>query len=120
MIKNFEGYTYELSKTEKAEIYPLIVNMLNARIGEHNAITGEQIREVLISEGYNTTPSRIRKMIHEIRVSSDIKNLIASSQGYYIAESYSELSNYISSLESRGRSILKVANALQVQLREMI
>ncbi len=115
MIQGFEYYTKELSREEQEKIYPLILDILQGRIGKERAISNQSIITILANYGYTTITPRVRKIIHAIRISGDVKGLIANSRGYYIAESIPELSDYISSLESRGRSIMNVAESLKKQ-----
>ena len=63
-----------------------------------------------------TRVSRIRKLIHIIRVSDTIPMLLAGAKGYYISDDREEIKTYIGSIEDRLRAIYQIRRALKRQL----
>jgi hypothetical protein len=116
MINNFEDYTHELSDYELKTLVPIIVKGLLTKVGKENAITNNQIVPKLKGKGYKVSSSRIRKIVHYIRVAGLIPCLIATSKGYYISNDKEEIKEYIDSLHQRADSITFVAYALQGNL----
>jgi hypothetical protein len=63
-----------------------------------------------------TSEPRVRHMIHILRVSDTISQLIATSNGYYITNDPDELKAYLDSLDDRLKHIAKVRHAIHRQL----
>ena len=101
MIENFERITYELTDEEKAIHIPLLVRGFNTHIGESNAISNRKIRQALSKIGVKISDARMRKLIEYIRVNGIVKCLIATSKGYYIAQTEGEWRSYIRSIDQR-------------------
>ena len=109
MIKGFEHITFELTKDEMNLLQTIIKGLITKK-GKANAITG-----IKICEAMNIDPSRLRKMISYIRVNDLIFGLCSSSNGYYVAESLSELEECRISLKQRIATQVKVLNSLEKQ-----
>lgn len=110
MINGFEEETKPLTDDERA-IVPLFVRGLVARIGEDKAVTSEKMIAGLKLMGHDVPPARVRKIIRHIRMNKLVRNLIASSKGYYIENDTEKLSEYVYSLKQRGESIIELANS---------
>ncbi len=115
-----QGFTYEtkpLSPSEKEDVVPAVVRMLQDRVGKHNSITNEEICEGLRSRGYKASNARMRKIINHIRITGLVKCLVATSNGYYIATSRQEVEEYLRGLESRECAIHEVRNSIESQMK---
>ena len=111
MIEGFDDDTCELSSYEKT-LVPIIVSKIKGNIGEEMAVKNKDIIRRLNSMGYEKiTAARIRKIIHYIRVSKKVTNLIATSKGYYRAKSKSEIEKFVLSLQQRINSIQSVRDS---------
>lgn len=118
MIKGFEDITAKLSDTERDRYVPLIVDILKCRKGISRAVTSTQISDQLHRDtGWHITGSRIRKIINHIRYNGLVRCLVASSHGYYIAESKEQLDVYIESLQGRLDAIRSVLRIIKAQGR---
>lgn len=118
-INNFEEQTHELNEYELKKIVPKIVRGLQTKIGKQNAITNKKIIDRLKSIKIKTTPSRVRKMIHHIRITGLVERLIATSRGYYITNDKKEMEDYVESLIQRSESIMSIAKQLDYQRKKM-
>jgi hypothetical protein len=116
MIKGFEEYTGELTEYEQEFILPIVHDILSTTIGKENAITNKQIVWKLKFVDMKTSEPRVRHMIHILRVSDTISQLIATSNGYYITNDPDELKAYLDSLDDRLKHIAKVRHAIHRQL----
>jgi hypothetical protein len=65
--------------------------------------------------GLSISDARVRKLINHIRNNDLVPCLIATSQGYYIAESEQELKDYEDSLLGREEAIRSVRLSIQRQ-----
>ena len=104
MITLFEDVTYQLSDYEIETLVPVIIKGLKNKIGKENAITNRVICEKLKSASYKINDSRLRKIIHHIRIEQLILGLCCNSKGYYVTDSIKELGRYVESLSKRIRS----------------
>lgn len=118
MITGFEEHTYELTPEEIQLAIPLVVSRFADAIGSERAIKNDSLKRGLNARypQLKITSSRVRKLIHAIRVSRAVPRLIASSRGYYVARNPEELSVYITSLQQRINSIEKIEIALRNDL----
>ena len=116
MIKGFNKQTQRLTKYEIDTIMPIIVNSLQRSFGKRAAIKNGEIANILIRNGYNIAAPRIRKIINHIRLNAIIPNLVASANGYYIANTLEEAEDYIESLRNREEAIKAVRLAMEEQL----
>jgi len=115
MIEGFEEQTHEVD-SEEEKIAKWIIPRLKKSIGESRAVTNQKICTHLKKNGFSTSPPRVRKIIHNIRVKGLVPNLIATSRGYYVTADREELSSYVRSLQQRINSITEVRDALVQQL----
>ena len=83
--------------------------------GKHKAVKNWWICKCLKYKGYKITEARARKLINHIRINGMVIGLIATSDGYYIADSIDELNSYISSLQGREDAIKAVRVSLEKQ-----
>jgi len=86
---------------------------------KENAVTNSYICRCLKKQGYVIDGARLRKIINYIRVKNLIIGLMATSNGYYIAESKSEMIDYIDSLKGRENAIKAVRVAMENQMNVM-
>jgi len=112
MVNGFERETHELTDYELTMIEPMLKG-LETKIGEENSITNKFINEGMKKAGFKTNPARIRKLINYIRVNGLIKNLISSSNGYWIEKDPGRIEIYIESLMQRSREIQRVAESFK-------
>lgn len=116
MINGFEDQTEPLTEYEESEILPHIVRGLRLKVGKAMSVTNRAIVEGMKRNlGLKITEPRVRKIINHIRVNDLVPCLIATSQGYYIAESEQELKDYEESLLGREEAIRSVRLSIQRQ-----
>ncbi len=116
MITNFEVITCELSETEKMLLTPLIAG-LKRRTKKEPITTNEivycmNLYLVEKKADFKLTGARLRKIVNYIRV-NHLLPLMATSEGYYTAESLDEIKGQIKSLEERASAIQKAADGLK-------
>ena len=90
MIKGFDQETQPLNDYEMGVLLPLLVRGLRTKIGRENAVTNKHIVNTL-KGSYKLNDARVRKIINHIRTNDLIPGLIATSEGYFIAQSEVEL-----------------------------
>lgn len=118
MIKGFEEYTKPLTEFEK-ECKPTVVKMLKLATGKEKAIKNITLaRFVEIEHEKKISSARIRKIINHIRTNHEVSCLIASSKGYYIAETIEEIQDYLQGLYQRSMTILNVYKHVKQQAKE--
>jgi hypothetical protein len=119
MIKHFEEYTHELTNEERY-VVETIVRRFEHRKGKQNIVTGEQIRDGINKTlNLNFDTVRIRKMIQYIRTNDLIAGLIATSKGYYVANTPEEIEDWIESLISRENAIRRIREVAEETVRQM-
>ena len=116
MINGFTNETKPLSEYERDTLTPIIVRGLSMRIGKERAIKNSEICAKMRLQGYRIDNARLRKVINHIRVNALLPGVIATSEGYYIATTKTEMADYIASLESRESAIHEVSVALRKQM----
>jgi len=114
MRTNFEELTFELNDDE-FKIAQITVEKIKTKIGKMNTVTGGRIRDFFTSKGNKMNEARVRKIIQFIRISGMIKNLVGSSNGYYIADSAKEAARAVVSLREQSRAIKASADVLAKQ-----
>lgn len=92
---------------------------LKGRKGKGNAVTNADIVRALRQWGFTVDAPRCRKLINHIRTQDIIPGLIATSRGYFIAESEAEIKEYEESLAGRENAIRQVRTALARQRRAL-
>lgn len=116
MINGFTNETKPLSEYERDTLTPIIVRGLSMKIGKERAIKNSEICAKMRMAGYRIDNARLRKVINHIRVNALLPGVIATSDGYYIATTKTEMADYIASLESRESAIHEVSVALRKQM----
>jgi len=119
MLKGFDNETSPLSEYEKNTLLPLFLKSLPSKKGSRNSITSVEIIRRLRNDGYRIEGPRVRKIINYIRTNRLIKGIVATSDGYYIAEKKEEMDDYIDSLKGRLDAIRAVIHAADLDRREM-
>lgn len=116
MIQGFDEQTEPLTEYEETQILPQIVRGLRQKIGKAMSVTNKSIVEGMKRNlGLKITEPRVRKIINHIRIHDLVPCLIATSQGYYVAESEQELKDYEESLLGREEAIHNVRLSIQRQ-----
>lgn len=115
MIINWERYTHELTDQEK-KIVPRVIQGIVKRIGRNNAIKNAQMCRVLTNEGHKISGPRLRKILNFIRSEAIIKNIVATSEGYYIATTQKDLDDYRESINARVHAISRNLNGIDKTL----
>jgi hypothetical protein len=108
MIKNFEEFTIELTPNER-RLIPMMVDRFKNKRGIKNIVTAETMTEgIAQAYGVKLKDTRIRKIIQFIRVNNLVPGLIATSRGYYTAETVAEINQWIESLKARESAIREI------------
>lgn len=116
MIRNFEKETHPLTEYETGVLLPILVKGLITKKGSENAVTNKHIVTAL-KPGYKISDARVRKIINHIRTHDLVPGLIATSEGYFIAETETELLEYEESLKGREDAIREVRLSIARQRR---
>ena len=120
MIKNFEKETCLLNAYERDELLPAIVDELAERVGYEKRITSTEIIVYKLKpKKLYATSARIRKIINFIRTTDSVRGLIATSKGYYVANTREEMEDYIESLKGREEAIHETRRSLKRQMDRM-
>jgi len=88
-----------------------IAEILKGRIGRKNAITNRELQDMFPELSERT----IQFIVNNLRNSDIVLCLVASSQGYYVAETESELQDYEKSLNNRIGELVKVRDQVARQ-----
>lgn len=116
MITGFEEQTKPLTDNEREVFLPLIIEGIRVRHGKENAITNKEIVSRLRERrGVKMSEARVRKIVNHIRCNDLVPCLIATSDGYYIAETEQELLDYEESLAGREDAIREVRLSIRRQ-----
>lgn len=118
MIKNFERETNPLTEYEKEELVPLVVQVFQHCKGKKYVLSNKNF----ISRwggGYKINPARLRKVLNYVGNTGKIKGLIATSKGYYVAQSRQELEDYINSLQGREDAIKELRKNITKQVNTL-
>lgn len=100
----------------EADLIPSFKRLLKHARGPENAMSARMIVES-IQRNYpdiRIDDVRVRKIINYMRVNKMIKNLLASSRGYFIERDRERVRQYVSSLRSRARNVMQVANSYSI------
>jgi len=108
-----------LTAYEREVLLPLVAEDLYTRVGRLRMVTSDGIIRRIRGRGYKIDDIRLRKIVSYIRRNDIISGLIASSKGYYIATSGSEMQDHIDSLACRESAIKTVREALEEQKDRM-
>ena len=116
MITGFEELTEPLTEKEETVFLPPILQGLRAKIGREMAVTNKAIIQGLrVNRGIKISEARVRKIINHIRCNDLVPCLIATSEGYYIAQTEQELLDYEESLAGREDAIREVRMSIRRQ-----
>lgn len=116
MIQGFTEQTEPLTEYEVQTLLPQLVRGLRTKIGKSMSVTNKAIIDGMKRNlGLSISDARVRKLINHIRNNDLVPCLIATSQGYYIAESEQELKDYEDSLLGREEAIRSVRLSIQRQ-----
>ena len=103
----------KLEEKKKAQLAKLVAGILKEHVGRGNAISNFQIRKILADENrVLLSGGNLRQIVHYIRANKILPNVLASSRGYYVAESDFEKKVYLKRLKDRINSIQEVYYAL--------
>lgn len=116
MINGFSEQTEPLTEYEEQTLLPQLVRGLRTKIGKSMSVTNKAIIEGMKKNlGLSISDARVRKLINHIRTKDLVPCLIATSNGYYIAETEQELKEYEESLLGREEAIRNVRLSIQRQ-----
>ena len=116
MIQGFQEQTEPLTEYEEQTLLPQLVRGLRTKVGKAMSVTNKAIIDGMNRNlGLKITDARVRKLINHIRTNDLVPCLIATSNGYYIAESEQELKEYEDSLLGRESAIRQVRLSIQRQ-----
>ena len=119
MIKGFEEVTAKISTNDEEIYLPLVKEVLSHRVGHEKKATNKMIRDYLhLEDSVLITETKMRKIISYIRQKHLVPCLIATSQGYYVAEERKEIEDYIKSLHGRIDAIYAVLKAIEEDLEK--
>lgn len=116
MIKGFDNGTAPLTGYETWVLLPQLISGLKTKQGRRSAVTNKCIVSRL-KGSFKISEARVRKIINHIRTNDLIPGLIATSDGYFIAEAESELLEYEESLKGREDAIREVRQSIARQRR---
>jgi hypothetical protein len=116
MIKGFELETQPLNDYERSTLLPILIRGLEVKKGHANAVTNKHI-VFSLNTNYKISEARVRKIINHIRTNDLVPGLIATSEGYFIAETEAELLEYEDSLKGREDAIREVRLSIARQRR---
>lgn len=119
MITTFETQTKPLTEYENDTLLPIMVKCLSKHIGKDKVITNAEMCAKMAIYGYKIGETRVRKIINHIRNNGLVECLIASSKGYYVTESITEMKLYIESVKNREDAIRAMRMSMEEQLSKM-
>lgn len=135
MVTGFEDITNELTPFETKVILPMVVaswskkdpahkeivlmkdmiTKTNDYCHKYNICSSRELKSGVVrvsKKPYKTTGPRMRKVIHHIRTRGLIKDLVATSNGYFRTDDPKEIANFIKSCRERANSFNEVADAM--------
>lgn len=105
----------KVSETEINAAKKLASLFKTDHVGKEEAITSKDLLKFLSKNGlYNPTDVTVRKLVSYIRTNGLVKNLIATTSGYYIETNKAAVRIYVQSLKNRANAILAIANSYNV------
>lgn len=110
MITNFEEITADLSVAELVAIPHLVKLIEGADCPLKNKAMCVFLNSIPTLD-FKATDSRVRKFLNYIRIKKLVKNLIATSKGYYITHDEKEIERYKKSLQERIDAITALKNS---------
>ena len=117
MIKGFANETEPLTDYERDVLVPVMIRGLISKVGKAKAVTNKHIVACMKAD-YKISDARVRKVINFIRCNDLVPCLIATSDGYYIAETEPELKDYEESLLGREEAIRAVRLSISRQRKK--
>lgn len=105
-----------LQGTKPGLLLPQLISGLKTKQGRRSAVTNKYIVSRL-KGSFKISAARVRKIINHIRTNDLIPGLIATSKGYFIAETEEELRGYEKSLLGRELAIRQVRESIARQRR---
>lgn len=105
MIPGFEEITEKLNEKE-LEMADLMAPGFRLRKGKVSAITAKEITIAMKKKGYVICGRRIRKIVNYLVVTDKVKDLVANSNGYYVAVTDDERKEHAFSLGHRMAAIM--------------
>ena len=112
--------TRPLSNYDHNVLLPVLIKALETKKGKKNAVSGKQILQGLQSQNLKINERDVTMLINHIRTNDLVVGLIATSVGYYIANSEHELVKYENTLLVREKTIRKVRKSIIRQRRAML
>lgn len=132
MVTNFEGYTSPLNDIEKQHLIPFLewvwnkkaemefVNMSTMIKAVNDYCDKKRILNTKGTKLYRTSGPRMRQMIHYLRTSGKVSNLLANSKGYYKSSDPKEIAKFIKSCFERANSFNEVGNAMKSHHKQIL
>lgn len=117
MLPTHEQQTHELTDKELTYI-PFITSKLSLNIGKEMAVTNKYICRKLEINGMKVSGPRFRKIIQHIRIHGLIPCLVATSKGYYVANTKQECLEHIEMYDKRINSETIGRDALMFQMNQ--
>lgn len=118
MINGFDNETAPLTGYETGVLLPRLISGLKTKQGRRSAVTNKYIVSRL-KGSFKISEARVRKIINHIRTNDLILGLIATSDGYFIAETEEELLEYEENLKGREDAIREVRQSIARQRRKL-
>ena len=113
MINLFDEETAPMTDEEIQASFK-ISRRISLNIGSENAVTSKQIIEAMKGQGITLNGARLRKIINHIRRNKLVRNLVASSKGYYVETDQEKIRDYVDSLVQRAEAIREVAKSFEI------
>lgn len=100
----------QLTKVE-SDLVPFVARLVRKSKGSENAITAKGVVKAIAKKypAYKMSDARVRRIINFIRVNGIVKNLLASSKGYFVERDSDMVKQYVKSLLTRSRAVMEVA-----------
>lgn len=105
-----------LTEFELKSIQPKVIDILKEATGDNNAISLQQIADILFKKGIKTSDNRLKYIVNNIRLNGILPCLISNSDGYYITLDTDEAREYVKSLTNKAECIYSVAKAIEHQI----
>lgn len=118
MINGFEKETSPLSQKE-LDVAHFLAKSFKSNVGIKNARTNGYISDKLKSLGHgNFNGPRLRKIINYIRTHNLVPCLLASSKGYWVAETQQEVLDYLDGLRGRRSALDDDIDSIEKQMNK--
>lgn len=97
----------------------LIEQGLKMHVGKANAVTTKYIIDKMKARDYHLSPSKLREIVHYLRVKKGML-ICGDSNGYYLAANLIEIEIQLKSLKSRRDEIQEVYSAMSDNYKNSI